>query len=211
MDQHQSDRARLGSDAHRLCVRRAADLDRQRRRFEADGVSDLVLSRLRLESRQVAGRPASRLRANMGGAAVRSRLERSAYRADRRGHHDDAEVRRPAQARTARHGDVQPGQLSRGGNGRRAVRLASCACPVAWKVPSPVVSGCILRTRDASGRGGSEPERAVRRPPPGTAPTRRRAARRRTISPIKYDGCSTATRTSRATTTCSSPAASGIT
>ncbi len=49
VDQHESDRARLGADAPRVRVRREPHLDRERRRPEADGIPDLVLPRLRVE------------------------------------------------------------------------------------------------------------------------------------------------------------------
>ncbi len=71
VDQHESDRARLGADAPRVRVRRAPHLDRERRRPEADGIPDLVLPRLRVEPEPHSRGEPSGVHAPLGRAAVR--------------------------------------------------------------------------------------------------------------------------------------------
>ena len=153
-----------------------------------------------------AGEP-SGVHAPMGRAAVRL----GAIDGDRRDHLEDAELRRPAQARAARHAHLQPDELSRGGARRRVVRLAAFRGDENRSQVAAERARRVLRARAAPDRGRGEPEQAVRH---GREESHVRGAGARGDERSRRQrapGCSTRTPRSPATTTRSWPAGSGTT
>ena len=201
----------LGADEPRLPLRRRPDLDRERRRPQADGVPDPVLPRLRLEPRGAGPRSGSP-------EYTRAWAEREfgpAHAARDRGHRRATTRRfngrrKPELLEPRTYSLVE---LPRGGDGRgrlpersRARRRASCTqrCRRTRRdafyelVLYPVKACAILN--DLYVTVGQEP--AVRGP--GTRLHQRPGGARARAVPAR-------TRRSRASTTRRSPAASGTT
>ena len=194
----------------RTSTAREPHLDRERRRPQADGVPDLSSSSTTrgIRTRIPAERPAG-VHAAVGGAAVR----RGARGGDRR-HHDDvlkyAGRRKPELLDTATYSLTNYREAERVVDDvRRAAR--SRARELSEALP-PQYARRVLRAGAAPDRGRGEPERAVRHGREESHVRARRGARRRTISPTaRATLFEQRRRDLAATTTRSSPAASGAT
>ena len=209
VDQHEPDRARLGADAPRVRVRREPDLDRQRRRPQADGVPDPVLPRLRVESAR-AGRPSACRSTRASGPSSSSARARAG---DRRHRHDATSSTPAAGSRSCstpetyslanyREAERVVADYDALRRARRAARRRSCR-PIPRRV---------LPARAAPGRRPRRTSTSCTSPSRRIACTRSRGARRRTSSPT---ACAALferdAEISRVLQHASSPAASGPT